>query len=375
MKNGRSLPSLTLLALCSLAACHQRAEAREPLPAPPYARQADGSLRVRDDLMSQLRFARVTRSGVRASLQGFGRVTFAPGASYAVRSPFSAFVERVLVNVGEPVTHGTPLAVLRSPEVARLRGEQRRIQADLDAARDDVSRLDRLVPQGAASERDLVAARARVSALSAELGGVRGALTAANASAGAGDAFVLRASAAGQVIARTIDPGERVEPNAAGPAVLIGDPAAVVVQASFPEREAPLLAAGEPCEFSVSALGADRFSGELVQVVQAVDPATHTATAICRPRVVDPRLRAEMVARVSLDVMGADVVTAPRDALLLRRDDRVMFVRRGAAVERRSVEVGATFGDRVQVLRGVRDGDEVIAENAVLLDGELDQLL
>lgn len=366
---------LLLAALCLLAACQQRAEAREPIPAPPYTRQEDGSLRVRDDLLPHLRFARVTRSGVRASLLGFGRVTFAPGASYAVRSPFAAYVERVLVNVGQPVTRGTPLAVLRSPEVARLRGEQRRIQADLDAARDDVNRLVRLVPQGAASERELVAARARVGALTAELGGVRGSLSAANAASGAGDSFVLRASASGQVIARSIDPGERVEPGGAEPAVLIGDPLAVVVQASFPEREAPLLAAGAPCEFSVSALGADRFQGELVQVVQAVDPATHTATAICRPRAVDPRLRAEMVARVSLDVMGADTVTAPRGALLLRREDRVMFVRRGTALERRAVEVGATFGDRVQVLRGVRDGDEVVAENAVLLDGELDQLL
>ncbi len=89
---------LLLAPLCLLAACQQRAEAREPIPAPPYTRQEDGSLRVRDDLLAHLRFARVTCSGVRASLQGFGRVTFAPGASYAVRSPFAAFVERVLVN-------------------------------------------------------------------------------------------------------------------------------------------------------------------------------------------------------------------------------------------------------------------------------------
>lgn len=366
---------LLLASLSLLAACERRAEAREPLAAPPYTALDDGRLRVRDDLLAHLRFERATRSGLRASLQGFGRVTFAPGAAYAVRSPFAAHVERVLVNVGQTVARGTPLAVLRAPEVARLRGELRRVRADLDAARDDLTRLDRLVPQGAASERERVAARARLGALLAEQGGVRGALAAANAAEGTGDAFTLRATAPGQVIARDIDPGERVDPNGALPALLVGDPRAVVVQAAFPEREVPLLREGAPCAFTVAALGADAFEGEVTQVVQAVDPATHTAAAVCRPRAVDPRLRAEMVARVSVEVRGADVVTAPRGALLLRRDDRVMFVRRDGALERRAVQVGATLGDRVQVLRGVRDGEEVVAENAVLLDGELDELL
>ncbi len=365
-----------LLALALVGCRPESADAREPPPAPPYELADGGVLRVRRDLLAPMRFARAERTELRASLQGFGRVAFAPGASYAVRSAFAAYVERVLVNVGQPVGRGAALAVLRSPEVARLRGELRRLRSDLTAAHDDAERLARIVPEGAASERELVAARARVSALQAELAGVTGALSAVDATSGQGDAFTLRASAPGQVIARYVDPGERVDPAGEEPAFLVGDPSAVVVRASFPEREAPLLAAGTPCTFVVSALGADRYEGEVSQVVQAVDPSTHTAAAICRPRAVDPRLRAEMVARVEVEARGAPAVLVPRGAVLLRRDERVVFVRRGPdALERRAVEAGAQFGDRVQVLRGLEAGEEVVADNAVLLDGELDQML
>lgn len=360
----------------SLGCSSRGADRRDALQAAPYTVTDGGALVVRADLLSQLRFVSAERTALRAVLQGFGRVAFAPGASYAVRSAVPAYVERVLVNVGQEVARGTALAVLRAPEVARMRAEVRRIQVELDAARDEVARLSRIVPEGAASERELVSARARASALGAELAGAQGSLRAANAEEGSGDSFTLRASAAGSVIARDVDPGERVDPTGAAPAFLVGDPSAVVVAAAIPERDAPLLAPGARCTFTVGALGAQRHEGEVTQVVQAVDPRTHTASVICRPRSVDPRLRAEMSARVEVDARGGDAVLVPRGSVLLRRDERVIFVRRGgAALERRAVEVGGVFNDRVQVLRGVGAGEEVVAENAVLLDGELDQLL
>jgi hypothetical protein len=39
------------------------------------------------------------------------------------------------------------------------------------------------------------------------------------------------------------------------------------------------------------------------------------------------------------------------------------------------VDVGTTFGDHMQLLHGIADGEEVVTDNAVLLDGTLDQLL
>jgi hypothetical protein len=66
----------------------------------------------------------------------------------------------------------------------------------------------------------------------------------------------------------------------------------------------------------------------------------------------------------------------PRSAVLLRRDERVVLVRTSAnEVVRRAVTTGLAFGSDIQILAGLRAGELVVSEGAVLLDGELDQLL
>lgn len=373
---GRAFLLLVAAWIASTSACHRPAEgARPPLPEEPYRAAEGGRLRVRPDLARALRVAPATASELQARLQGFGRVAFATGASYAVRVPTAAFVERVHVSVGDAVSPGTVLATLRSPEVARLRGEIARLRAQVQSDRDATERLARLVTAGAASERELVEARGRIATAQAEMQGALGQLAASNASGGSGDRFVLRASSSGRVLRRTVEPGERVGPEDEA-AFLVGDPAAVLVRASFSERDAPLLREGASCTFSVPSLGEDRFEGTLAQLAQAIEASTRTASAACRPVTVDPRLRAEMVARVEVEVRGASVLSVPRGALLLRRDDRVVFVRtQDETLERRVVETGASVGESVQILRGVRAGELVVTENAVLFDGELDAVL
>lgn len=344
--------------------------------APPYMTTPEGWLRVRPEIWRQLRIAPVEVSDVKAEIEGVGRLEFAPDAAYAVRVPFPAYVEAVHITAGARVRPGDALATLRSGEVARLRSEVRRLGATIAAKRDAVARYRRLVGEGAASVRELVEAEAALAGAEAELRGVRESLRAAQAEHAGADRFVLRASAGGQVLQRYLDPGERVSPDDVEPAFLIGDATRLVALAAFPERDAALLREGAECSFVLPALGGARFEGSLVQVVQTLDRVTRTATAACVPHSPDARMRAEMGARVRAIVRGDGVPVVPRSAVLLRRDAFVVFVTVGEhRLERRSVTLGASFGDRVQVVEGLSAGEEVVVDNAVLLDGELDLLL
>jgi cobalt-zinc-cadmium efflux system membrane fusion protein len=350
---------------------------REPaMLAPAYAPAPDGCMRVREDLWPRLALARAERSDVEAEIEGVGRLEFAPDAAYAVRVPFSAYVETVHVAAGAQVRANDALATLRSGEVAQLRSDIRRLTATLAARRDAVTRFKKLVAEGAASPRELVEAESELAAGEAELRGVRESLRAVQADHRGADRFVLRASADGQVLRRTLDPGERVSPDDLEPAFLIGDAVRLIATAAFPERDAAAVREGAECMFWAPALGAERFAGELVQVVQTLDRATRTAVAVCRPDAADPRLRAEMAVRVRALVRGGETLVVPRSAVLLRRDALVVFVAVGERLlERRAVSLGASLGERVQITGGLEAGDEVVIDNAVLLDGELDRLL
>ncbi len=371
--------SLCVLALAASGACARDVpvDPRVAL-APPYRVDSShpGRFFVRPDLDGALETRAVDTTGVRSVLVGYGRLGFAPSASYAVRVPYASFVEGVRVAIDDVVTRGQPLADLRSSEVARLRAEAAHGLVSVTTERQTLERLARLVADGTATEREFVEARARLQGAQAQLAGVRAALQAAGVSDGAGDRYTLRATAPGRVLVRTIDPGERVAPEDAQPALLIGDPERLVVRAAFPERDAVWLDQGMPCAFTVNAIGGDRHEGTITYIVRAVDPRTRTAEATCTPRRQDRRLSAEMVARVEVQATGGDLAVVPRGAVLLRRDMWVVFVRVApGVVERRPVELGLSVGDQVQVARGLSVGEHVVIRGAVLLDGELDQLL
>jgi cobalt-zinc-cadmium efflux system membrane fusion protein len=362
----------------SLTACSDAdADARREFP-PPYTLDPDDPsvLVVREDLVARLTSEPASLSSEGASVSGFGRLDFAPDAAYAVRVPFDSQVERVLVSVGDAVSAGQPLAELRSSEVAQLRAQVRKATITVQIQSQLVERLRPLVADGTASARELAEAMAAVDAARAELNGARDALAAGGATTGRGDRFTLRASAPGRVIKRSVSPGERVSRESEEPQFAIGDPERIVVKASFPERDAIWLREGARCTFTVHAIGQDVFEGTLIQVVRAVDPQTRASRVVCQPDGQDPRFSAGMVARVWAEARSEERVLVPRSALLLRRDDWVVFVRAGdGRLVRRAVEPGLALGDRVQIVRGVEAGEDVITSGAVLLDGQLDALL
>jgi cobalt-zinc-cadmium efflux system membrane fusion protein len=366
---------LRVVGLIGLWACTPKSGAQE-IERSPYTVDGDELLQVRADLLPHLHTSPARAAAVAAELEGFGRVSFAPGASYAITIPFSGLVERVDVRAGERVAAGATLALIRSSELARARADLRRSVAMATAERDALDRAERLVAEGAASTREVVEAQARLGSLEAEIAGIREALKAAKTNASGTDLFVLRASRPGSVLARNIEPGERVQPGVEEPAFVVGDSKDLVLTADFPERDAPLLREGAPCSFTVPALGQAKLPGKVVAVIKGIDHVSRTAKVVCTPERAAEELSVEMVARVVVSVAAEGVLTVPRDALLLRRDEQVVLVRRSPdLLERRRIATGLVVGSDVQVLAGLDQGEEVVIEGAVLLDGELDRLL
>ncbi|MGC3969122.1 MAG: efflux RND transporter periplasmic adaptor subunit [Pirellulales bacterium] len=364
----------TYAALC--AGCNRTPPPAAQVEEAPYRLDGTDHLIVRADLMPRLQMARVERSPIQTEVAGFGEVAFAPGAQSAVRVPFDGFVEEVAADLGEEIREGAVLAKIRSRELAEMRAKVARISAELDAEYDARERTMLLVSENALTERKLIEVKARIAGLEAERTGILQSLHASRIPEEGSELFELRAPRSGSVIARRIDPGESAQDPQNEPAFVIADPKQLVVRASFPERDAPLLRTGFPCQITIPSLGNASFTGRVSAVVPAVDARKRTVQAVCKFEKLDPRVRAEMLAHTKVSVEGEPKLLAPRSAVLLRRDVRVVMVKVGDdRLERRQVETGANVGDRVEIVSGLKEGEEVVVEGAVLLDGELDRLL
>lgn len=375
-----SLAILPVAAACGaalLAGCeHPAGSAGGTVEEAPYQVNEAGHLVVRPDIAKALEFIPVVKSDVCAEVHGVGEIDFTPGAQTALRIPFEGVIESVEVTAGARVSRDDVLARIRSSELARMRADVRRINAELEGQYDARRRIQDLVQGDVISGRRLVELQAKIGGLEAERNGILVALRAARTSEEGEDLFELRSPRDGQVIERHIDPGEQAHDPENQPAFIIADPGSLIVTASFPERDAPLLREGFLCRVEIPALGDVPLTGRVTSVVRAIDRTRRTVDVTCAFDALAAGVRARMLAHVTVAVRGEPQLVVPREAVLLRHDARIVLVRCGEnELERRPVVAGTSIDTRLVLISGVREGEEVVSAGAVLLDGELDRLL
>lgn len=372
-----ALPMAAAWLMAIAAGCERHTEpVKRVVEEAPFRMNEAGFLAVRPDIAKALEYTHVEKSEVFAEVHGVGEIDFSPGSLTALRIPFEGIIETVEVAAGAKVSKDDVLARIRSSELARMRAEVRRINAELEGHYDAQRRVQDLVQGDVISSRRLVELKAKIGSLEADRNGSLVALRAARTTEHGEDLFELRSPRDGQVIERHIDPGEHAHDPENQPSFIIADPTSLIVTASFPERDAPLLKEGFLCRVEVPALGDVPLTGRVTSVVRAIDRQRRTVDVTCSFDGLPPGVRAHMLAHVAVAVRGDPQLVVPREAVLLRRDARVVLVRRGDnELERRPVVVGTSIDTRLVILSGVQEGEEVVSSGAVLLDGELDRLL
>jgi len=267
-------------------------------------------------------------------------------------------VERLLVEEGDDVAAGDPLAELEDDE---QRLELARARAVAEIREREHTRARDLSARGMLSENDLEAARraaeeARHAAALAELRLER---------------TVIAAPFAGRVVRRHLDVGAAVSD---GTAVLdLADLDPLMADVRVPERHVARLAVGQTVRLAADATGV-RVDGVIERLAPAVDPATGTV----KVTLAVPSDAAGAGALRPGAFVRADVVTETRSGVVVPRSALVAMGRRwfvfrvgpGRAAELLEVEPGFEEGDRVEVVAAeppLAAGDRVVVKGAAAL--------
>lgn len=346
---------------CLLTACGQHALARQ-VPEPP-------------DLAGFVRVEPVAVDAQGAAVVARANVTLDEERVAAVISPVQGRVTRLLVGVGDHVSAGAPLASVYSAEVAGAGAALSQARISRMSAEQSLARAERLAAEGAGSQREVLDARTALAGARAEEARARAVLQSIGASGAADGVYTLRAPTAGTVVRRALRVGAQARPDDAEPAFLIADLDQVWVVARLHESQGAAVRAGDRAEIDVPAAPGRRFVSVVDRVAEAVDPDTHTLSVrICVPN-VDRALKPDMLARVTVRTGSTDVPLVPLTALITDAEGYAAFVEVAGRFERRRVVVGAEFDGRAQVRDGLRAGDRVVVEGALLLDASADRAL
>jgi RND family efflux transporter MFP subunit len=186
------------------------------------------------------------------------------------------------------------------------------------------------------------------------------------------DQTLIRAPFDGIVLTKSANVGDNITPfsqaaDTKGAVVTIADMDTLEVEADVAEASLGKIKTGQPCEIQLDAVPDHRFPGIVNRIVPTVDRAK--ATVLVKIKFLDrgERVLPDMSAKVAFlerEVSAADrqaVTVVPKQAIVERDGEKVVFVARDGRAVRTKVEATRAIGDMLQVA-GVAPGDRVIVK-------------
>jgi len=169
----------------------------------------------------------------------------------------------------------------------------------------------------------------------------------------------IRAPIGGIISKRFLDRGALVSTNTPLVRIVAMDTVKVLVQVV--ERELARLRTGAVADIHVDAYSDEVFQGAVARISPTVDPESRTADVEIQVGNKDHRLKPGMFARVSLAVQRRDgALLLSRDSLLREKGPTRVFVHDSGRALLREVRLGLEGEQYVEVMGGLREGDEVI---------------
>ncbi len=303
-------------------------------------------------------FARASDRPIVTSVRAVGVLKYAEPRQAYVNARVSGWVEKLYADyVGKRVNAGEPLLALYSPDLVSAQEEYllaRRLRDDTLAAsaRRRLTLWD--IPPDQIDSLEARGTVARTLTLRAPRSG--GTLT-------------LRAPRSGEIVQKNVIDGQAVQ--AGTNLFLIADRSELWVDVAIFEQDAAAVRVGTAASITVDALPGRTFQGRVTFIYPQLDEKTRTLTARVEVANASGALRPGMFATAELSRAGRRAVSVPLTAVLPTGTKDLVFVNRGdGRFVPREVRVGARGDSLVEIVQGLKPGDEVVASATYLLDSE-----
>jgi Cu(I)/Ag(I) efflux system membrane fusion protein len=281
---------------------------------------------------------------------------------FTVAPKFEGWIQKLYVNTtGATVRRGQPLMDVYSPDLITAQQEyliaSRGLQSLRDAPGDVQAGMRELMESALMRLRNWDISGEELQRLQQE-GTPRQFLT-------------LRSRANGVVIEKPSIEGKRFM---AGDALYqIADLSSIWLIADVFEQDLSLIHPGQTVKIKVDAYPDKSFQGKVTFIYPTVTPETRTAKV--RIELANPggALKPSMYARLELAAGhgGPKALTVPDSAVLDTGTRQLVLIRRGeGAFEPRLIKTGTRADGYVEVLDGVRAGEEVVVSANFLIDAE-----
>jgi RND family efflux transporter MFP subunit len=337
---------------------------------------------------------REAQAGGSAVLNASGYVT--PRRRATISAKITGKVAEIPIDEGMHVEAGQVLAKLDDVDAVVVLRAARADSAVAAASLEDLTlrsanaarnlkRLEDLSKDGLVSDEALDDAQTAAASYEAQVKVAQGQVTAATRAIGIAhqnvENCVVRAPFAGVVVSKDAQPGEMVSPISAGGGytrtgiATVVDMSSLEIEVDVNESYIARVTPGQRVEAVLDAYP----DWKIPSTVRTVIPTADREKATVKVRIafdsLDPRILPDMGVKVSFleqaaDSTRANLTLVPRDAVKTEGGQAYAFVVKSNRVERRAIRAGRENGPDVEILAGLRKGEQVVVSaSGTLKDG------
>ena len=343
----------------------------------------------REKGLPRMEVMRVGRSSIQSDLKLPGTLQAVTEAPILARA--DGYLKSRLVDLGDRVRAGQPLAEIDAPEVdqqirqseaaveqaqAALEQAQASLEqgkANRELARVTAERWKTLAAEGVVSQQENDQNQAQLASQNANVQALEKAVSAQRSNVAASQASlarlqdvqsyrVVKAPFDGMITLRNVDVGALVS---TGTTLLyrIAQTETLRTYVNVPQDNANSVHAGQPAQLTLSTFPGRRFPGAVARTANALDPASRTMLVEVDVQNPSGVLFPGMYAEVELGNARLNPpLLVPARALIIRSDGaQVAVVQQDGIVHLQKVVIGRDYGDRVEVVQGVEEGATILA--------------
>jgi cobalt-zinc-cadmium efflux system membrane fusion protein len=336
------------------------------------------NLTVTADQRQRIHLVTATSVAFRPTVEATGNVAFNGDHSTQVLSPVSGPAVHVIAEPGQYVRKGDPLAEVSSPDFATAVATYRKAETAYRNAKRIYAQDSALFKNDALARTELEQAQSDLASADADVGaaieGMRSLgvdeeqIQAVRDGKKTSIAAVVRAPIDGTIVEKLISQGQLL---AAGttPCYTIADLSTMWVLANVFANDLGDVSAGQHADVITDNARAP-MPGRVDYIASLADPGTKAVQV----RIVVPNanraLRRDMFVRVQIKSSSEHRgILAPVSSVM--RDEQnlpyVFVTTPGNSFARRKITLGNRFGDSYEIVQGLVDGDQVVADGALFL--------
>ncbi len=320
-----------------------------------------------DTMMKRCEFTVAKTQDVKNEMKFFGKITADNNKMAHVYPITGGIVAQINVELGDYVTEGQLLAVVKSSEVADFQRQLLDARSDVALSEKNLQVAKDLFAGKLNSEKEVLASEKELEKAKAELARINEVYSIYHLKQGSD--YRITAPISGFIINKDITQNEELRSDRTEEVFSIAQINEVWVLANVNESNISKVSVGYEADVQTLSYPDKTFRGKVDKIFNVIDPTTKAMKILVKINNPDLLLKPEMNATVNLKFSeNKKLIAIPSGAVLFDKNkDWVMVYKDRKNIETRQVEVYHKLGDITYITSGINENEKVISKNGLLI--------